>query len=394
MRRTIATVIGSRANYASIKSVLKELSRRPDVELELYVGAGALLSKYGNVADIIQSDGFTVTERFYMLVEGETPETMAMSTGLGIIRLAGIFQNRRPDLVISVGDRFETMATAVSAVYLNIRVAHTMGGEVTGTIDESVRHAVTKLAHLHFPANERAAARIIAMGENPAHVFVTGCPRIDVVAELIQENRNGRGIDEEDLWRRYKGVGGIFSLERERFLLVMQHPVTTEYGANRAHMHETLLALQELHMPTIMLWPNADAGSEEIAKEIRTFRERERPGDWLHLFTNLPMEVFIKLMDRCACMIGNSSSPIREGALVGVPAVNIGTRQAGRCRGRNVVDVDYDRQQIAAAIRSQVAHGKYDSDPIYGDGKAGPRIAEILGTIALEGIDLQKRIRI
>jgi UDP-N-acetylglucosamine 2-epimerase len=128
MRRTIATVIGSRANYASIKSVLKELSRRPDVELELYVGAGALLSKYGNVADIIQSDGFTVTERFYMLVEGETPETMAMSTGLGIIRLAGIFQNRRPDLVISVGDRFETMATAVSAAYLNIRVAHTMGG--------------------------------------------------------------------------------------------------------------------------------------------------------------------------------------------------------------------------------------------------------------------------
>jgi UDP-hydrolysing UDP-N-acetyl-D-glucosamine 2-epimerase len=392
IRRKIAVVIGSRANYASIKSVMKELLKIDDIELQVFVGASAILDKYGKALELIKKDGFKINESFYMLVEGETPETMSMSTGLGIIKLTGIFMNHKPDIVITVGDRFETMATAISAAYLNIHLAHTMGGEVSGTIDESIRHAVTKFAHIHFPANQKAAERIIKMGENPEYVFVTGCPRIDVVKEIIDENRNGNGIDEDEFWNKYKGVGSRFSFYREKFLLVMQHPVTTEFGKGREQIRETLMALNQIKMPTIMLWPNADAGSDEISKEIRTFREKYKPDDWLHLFKNLPMEIFVKLMDMCACMVGNSSSAIREGAIIGVPAVNIGTRQQGRERGRNVLDVDYDREQILEAINSQIKVGKYDADYIYGDGKAGERIAKCLAEIDIKKISIQKRI--
>ncbi len=388
--RKVAFVIGSRANYASIKSVIRALQEYDSVETHIYAGASAVLDRYGKVEDVIVKDGFKVDERFYMLVEGETPETMAISTGLGVIKLTGILQNHRPDIVVTVGDRFETMATAITTSYLNIRLAHTMGGEVSGTIDESIRHAVTKFAHLHFPANRKAAERIIQMGEDPENVFVTGCPRIDIVKEIVDSNRKDE-LDSEWFWQEFKGVGGTFPLNRGSFLLVVQHPVTTEFGKNRQHMRETLMALYQLRMPTIMLWPNADAGSDEIAKEIRTFRERFRTNEWLHLFKNLPMEVFVRLMDMCACMVGNSSSAIREGAIVGVPAVNIGTRQQGRCKGRNVLDVPYDRDAILDAISRQLRHGKYEPDFLYGDGFAGKRIAKILSQVDLSKISLQKR---
>jgi len=392
MKRKIALVIGSRANYASIKSAIRAIKKNEDIELQVFVGASALLEKYGSVSHLVEQDGFDIKEKFYMLVEGETPETMAMSTGLGIIKLTGVFMNYRPDIVITVGDRFESIAAAISASYLNIRLAHTMGGEISGTIDESIRHAVTKFSHIHFPANKKAAERIIKMGENQDCVFITGCPRIDIVKEIIDENRKGNKIDEDEFWEKYKGVGGRFSFCKEKFLLVVQHPVTTEFGQNRKNMRETLMALNELKMPTIMIWPNADAGSDEISKEIRTFRENFKPDEWLHLFKNLPMEVFTKLMDTCSCIVGNSSCAIREGAIIGVPSVNIGTRQAGRDRGENVIDVDYDRLKILEVVGNQMKKSKFKSNYLYGDGRAGERIAKIIAEIDLAKIPVQKRI--
>lgn len=390
-RKKIGIVIGSRANYASIKSVIKQLTQQPDsFELLVFVGASAILDRYGQVENLVKKDGFTITEKFYVLVEGENPQTMAMSTGLGMIELAGLFMNHSPDVVFTVGDRFETLATAATSAYMNIHLAHTMGGEVSGTIDESIRHAVTKFAHIHFPANADARERIIRMGENPEHVFVTGCPRIDMVKEIIEDHRNGTGFDQEAFWSF--GVGGRFNLDKEKFLLVAQHPVTTEYGDNREHMRATLAALLSLRMPTIMLWPNADAGSDEISKEIRTFREKHKPDEWLHVFKNLPMESYIKLMDKAACMIGNSSSALREGAIIGVPSVNIGTRQQGRMRSRNVKDVFYEEGAILAAVKEQLRHGKYPPDHIYGDGHAGEKIAEVLANLDLAQVPIQKRI--
>src|SRR6185503_2385993 len=186
--RKVCIVVGSRANYSSIKSVMSEVQANPDLKLQLVVGASALLDRFGSVVDVIESDGFEPDAKITMIVEGETPGTMAKSTGLGLLELPTVFGMLKPDVVVSVGDRFETMATAVAAAYMNIPLAHTMGGEISGTIDESIRHAVTKLSHLHFPANARAAERIVRMGEDPAAVHVVGCPRIDLVAEIARGN--------------------------------------------------------------------------------------------------------------------------------------------------------------------------------------------------------------
>jgi UDP-hydrolysing UDP-N-acetyl-D-glucosamine 2-epimerase len=392
-KRKIGVVLGSRANYASIKSVMRELQATENIDLEVYAGAATLLDKFGNAAKLIESEGFEITARYYMLVEGETPETMALSTGLGIMKLTDIFMNRKPDMVVTVGDRFETMSTTIAAAYLNIHLVHTMGGEVSGTIDESIRHAITKFAHIHFPANEDARQRIIKLGEREEHVFNVGCPRIDEVKKIIDANRSGDKINEGEFWEKYKGVGSQnFSVNNDEFLLVMQHPVTTEFNENRTNMREILAALNELKKPTIMLWPNADAGSDEISKEIRTFREKNKPDGWLHIFKNLPMDVFVRLMDQCSVMMGNSSSQLREGAIVGVPAIDIGSRQQARLKGENSMEVSPDKDEILAAIKTQLAHGKYDGDPLYGDGFAGEKIAKILSTIDLKTVSVQKQI--
>jgi UDP-hydrolysing UDP-N-acetyl-D-glucosamine 2-epimerase len=381
--RKVCVVVGSRANYSSIKSVMRAVREHPDLTLQLVVGASALLDRFGSVVDVIEADGFEANARVTMIVEGETPGTMAKSTGLGLLELPTLLDLFKPSVVISVGDRFETIATAIAAAYMNIPVAHTMGGEISGTIDESVRHAVTKLSHVHFPANQQAADRIIRMGEDPAAVHVVGCPRIDLVAEIVEQDGALGSTD----WLEREGAGAHIRLD-EPFLLVTQHPVTTEYGQGEAQINETLAALQELRMPTIMLWPNADAGSEDTARGMRKFRERHRP-DYIRFYKNFPIETWVRLMLASACVVGNSSAPIREGAYIGVPAVNIGTRQRGRDRGGNVVDVEHDRSAIVAAVRAQVAHERYPSDHLYGDGRAGGRVASVLAEAPLT---VQKRL--
>jgi UDP-hydrolysing UDP-N-acetyl-D-glucosamine 2-epimerase len=379
--RKVCVVVGSRANYSSIKSAMRAIQEHPDLRLQLVVGASALLDRYGTVLDVIEADGFEPDERVFMLIEGETPSTMAKSTGLGLLELPTAFERLEPDVVITVGDRFETMATALAATYMNIPLAHTMGGEVSGNIDESIRHAVTKFAHMHFPACTDAADRIVRMGESPENVHVVGCPRMDLVAEVLARPSDGLS----ELFSL--GVGGTFSLD-EPFLIVAQHPVTTEYGDGKRQITETLAAVQELDVPAVVLWPNADAGSEHIAAGIRAWREHNDDSQ-LHFFKNLPTADYVRLMARTACLVGNSSSAIREGSFVGTPAVNVGGRQEGRQRGSNVVDVDYDRREVADAVRAQLEHGPYESEPIYGDGHAGERIAEIL---AKRPLSIHKRI--
>jgi UDP-hydrolysing UDP-N-acetyl-D-glucosamine 2-epimerase len=379
--KKVCVVVGSRANYSSIKSAMSAVRDHPELELQLVVGASALLDRYGTVADLIEQDGFEADEKVFMLIEGETPGTMAKSTGLGLLELPTAFDRLQPDVVITVGDRFETIATALAASYMNIPLAHTMGGEVSGNIDESIRHAVTKFANLHFPASEDAAERIVRMGEDPATVHVVGCPRIDLAAEVLAQPSDGLGA-----LLRF-GVGGTFDLD-SRFLLVSQHPVTTEYGDGERQIAETLKAVQALDLPAIVLWPNADAGAEHIARGIRKFREHEDDSK-LHFFKNLPADDYVRLMRKTACLLGNSSSGIREGSFIGTPAVNVGPRQGGRARGKNVLDVDYDRAAIADAVRSQLDHGPYESEAIYGDGRAGERIADVL---ARNKISIGKRI--
>lgn len=382
--RTVCVVIGSRANYASIKSAMRAIQAHDGLQLRVVAAASSLLDRYGEVVDVIERDGFTVDERAYMLIEGETPQTMAQSTGVGLLCLPSVFARLKPDVVITVGDRFETMATAIAASYMNIALAHTMGGEVTGTIDESIRHAVTKLAHIHFPANQDAADRIMRMGEDPATVHVVGCPRMDIVAEIAAKYAKGLQANEELI---REGVGQTLDFTKP-YLLVMQHPVTTEYGDGEQHIAEVLAAAASFDMQTVVMWPNADAGSEDIARGIRKYREKKKPPH-MHFYKNLPPDVFIPLMMHAACMIGNSSAAIREGSFLGVPAVNVGTRQGGRQSAGNVIHADYNETDIRAAIERQLQHGRYDRTPLYGDGNAGHRIADILASCPLI---VQKRI--
>lgn len=376
--RKICVVLGSRANYGSIKSAMREIVAHPDLELQVVVGASALLDRYGMVSEVVEADGFEINARCYMLIEGETPATMAKSTGLGLVEMPSIFESLKPDVVITVGDRFETMATAIAAAYMNIPLAHTMGGEVSGTIDESVRHAVTKLAHIHFPASAFAGERIIKMGEFPKNVHVVGCPRMDLVREVVE--RDGRNPNEWIDWK--EGVGEELDLSGD-FLLVSQYPVTSEYGDGEFQIAETLQALDSLKIPTIMLWPNADAGSDDIARGMRIFREHNDDLDYIHFYKNLPVEDYLRLMAHASCVVGNTSSGLREGAFLGTPSVNIGSRQQGRERACNVMDAPHDSRAIRMAIQDQLSHGRYDSDPIYGDGYAGQRIAEILANCEL-----------
>ncbi len=375
--RKVCVVVGSRANYSSIKSVMRAIRQHQGLQLQLVTAASALLDRYGSAGDIIEQDGFEPEARVYMLIEGENPTTMAKSTGLGLLELPSVFEKLKPDVVLTVGDRFETMATTLAAAYMNIPLAHTMGGEVSGNIDESIRHAVTKFANVHFPACSEARDRIVGMGENPEHVYLVGCPRIDLVAEVVQKHRSRPNADVFG-----EGVGGKFDLTRP-FVMVSQHPVTSEYGEGENQIRETLAAVQKIGLPALVFWPNADAGSEDVARGIRKFREHNDDSNF-HFFKNLPTESYIQLMARTACLIGNSSSAIREGAFVGTPSVNIGSRQHKRQRGKNVVDVDYDRNLIAAAIDQRVKHGPYPSEPIYGTGDAGERIAAVLSDCPLQ----------
>jgi len=371
--KKICVFVGSRANYSSIKSVMEAVKNHNSLELQLVLGASAVLDRFGKVEDLIRKDGFNPNYIFHNLVEGEDPTVMAKSTGLGIMDASMILSHLKPDVVVLVGDRFEIISMTIAAAYMNIRIAHTMGGEVTGTIDESIRHAVTKFAHIHFPANEDSKKRLIKMGEDEKSVFNVGCPRIDLVADELKNNSKEVL---KNLFKNYGGVGKGFDLTKP-FLLVSQHPVTTEYENSRKQIEETLNALNDLQIPTIMLWPNADAGAEDIAKGIRTFREKKNP-QWLNLFKNLPTYIYIHLMNITSCLIGNSSSGIRDAAYIGTPVVNIGTRQNKRLRANNVVQVDCIKKEIVNGIMAQLKNGKFPSSLIYGDGTAGKKIANIL----------------
>jgi len=357
------------------------ISEHSELELQLILGASALLDRYGTVSKQIIKDGFDPVAEVFMLIEGETPTTMAKSTGVGLMELPTIFDRLKPDIVLTVGDRFETMATTLAAAYMNLPVAHTMGGEVSGTIDESIRHAVTKFAHIHFPASQDAKERIIKLGEREKDVHLVGCPRIDLVAEILKaDNINIKKSLQE-------GVGEDINID-EPFILISQHPVTTEYGKGESQITETLIAVSKVGLPAIVLWPNADAGSDDIARGMRKWREKGLDKN-MHFYKNLPVDHYIHLMKKTSCLVGNSSSGIREGAFIGTPVVNIGSRQYMRDRGKNVFDVSNNGQEIVDAISLQIKHGPYKSESIYGDGNAGEKIADILSKCKWK---IQKRI--
>ena len=376
MARKVCVLVTARPSYSRIKTALQAIKQHADLDLQLVVAASALLDRYGMAVRDIEQDGFEIATRVHMVLEGGNLTAMAKTTGLGMLELATVFDNLKPDVVVTVADRFETIATAIAASYLNIPVAHVQGGEVTGSIDEKVRHAVTKLADLHFVASRKAAERVVRMGEDPATVHVTGCPSIDLAADVLCHP----DLDFDPV-EKYGGVGERLNLA-DGYLVVMQHPVTTEYDLARQQVFETLHAVRDFGMPTLWFWPNVDAGSDGTSGGLRAFREREKPTNF-HFFKNMAPFDFLRVLYNSSCLVGNSSAGIRECSFLGIPVVNIGSRQQGRDRGVNVFDVDYDRREIGQAIERHLSNGRYPQDTLYGDGRAGERIAALLSSAPL-----------
>lgn len=373
MKRKICVVITARPSYSRVRTVLKAIEKHEQLELMLVVAASALLEKYGQVVDIIRNDGFKSIETVYSLVEGENLVTPVKTTALGMIELSSVFERLKPDVVLTVGDRYETIATAVAASYMNIPLAHIMGGEITGNIDEKVRHAVTKLSDLHFVATKEARGRVIRMGEYPDKVFMTGCPSIDIVRLALERTKD----EKYDLFSRYSGVGNLLPAYKD-YIIVMQHSVTSEINESGVQIRKIYEAIKGLPLQIFWLWPNVDAGSDLISRTIRSIREKNNPPN-IYFLKNLPSEDFILFLNDAKCIIGNSSVAIREGSYIGVPAVNIGTRQIGRERGLNVVDVGYDSNEINKAVSDILASDKpRQCEHLYGDGYAGGMIADLL----------------
>ncbi|MBS4041268.1 MAG: UDP-N-acetylglucosamine 2-epimerase (hydrolyzing) [Flavobacteriales bacterium] len=375
--RKIAVVITARPSYSRVKTVLSAIQEHPNLKLQLIVAASALLDRYGSVINYISNDGFEIAAKVFNVLEGENLTAAAKTTGIGILELSTVLDNLKPDIVVTVADRFETIATAIAASYMNIPLAHIQGGEVTGNIDEKVRHAITKLADYHFVASESAKERVIKLGENPAFVFNTGCPSIDLAKEVKEKSKQLPF----DPYEKYGGVGATPDLSNG-YLVVMQHPVTNEYQHSRKHIEATLEAIYQLNRPTLWFWPNVDAGADGTSTGIRAFREQHQLPN-VHFFKNMEGKDFLHLLHHADCLIGNSSVGIRECAYLGVPVVNIGTRQHRRDRGNNVVDVSYDVQAIKNAIEESITSSIQPSD-VYGGGEAGKQIAALLEQLPLQ----------
>jgi len=376
-KRKICFVFTSQIHYARSRKLIDAIRKNPGLELQIAVAASAILPQYGDVLGAMEEDGLRCDAKIVMTLAGGSTVAMAKTTGIGITEFATAFDNLRPDIVLIRGDRYEVLAAAVAASYMNIPIAHLEGGDLSGSIDESVRHAVTKLVHLHFATNKESAARIRQMGEDPAYVFVSGCPELEQLSEHSTE------ITSEELNRR--GVGSDLDLGKP-FLMVMYHPITSDIE-NRKNTETLLNAVNDLGMQTVWFWPNVDAGTDDVAKAIRVFREKNKPAH-MHFITYFQPDKFTALLKKSACLVGNSSAGIKECSYLGIPAVNIGHRQDGRMRGPNVIDAKEDVASIQQAIEKQLKQKRYESSDVYFRKNA---CAEIVETLASTTLYTQKR---
>lgn len=379
--KKICVVIVNRANYGRVRLLLKKIKKNKKLKLQIILASSTLLKNYGRLDAIIKKDGFKVDKKFFNHISGENNETMAKSVGLLTIELSSVFYDLKPNLVITIADRYETLATATAASYMNICVAHLQGGELTGSIDESVRHAVTKLSHVHLTCTKNSRKRVIQMGENPKKVFNVGCPSIDQIKSINFKKKLSL--------TKYKfGVGYKVDLKK-KYLVVMLHPITNNEKETVMNIKNTLTAILKVNIQCVWFWPNIDAGTNKISNYIRSFRENN-PKNKINFYTNFETEDFLKLIKNTSCLIGNSSSGIREGSYLQVPVVNIGSRQDSRERGDNVLDTKNSKIGIYNSIIKQINRKKIKINKIYGNGNSSKKILNIINNISL---DINKKFR-
>ena len=374
--RKVFVVVERRADYSRFQPILTEMQKDPFFEIYLVVTGICLLDIHGKDVDYIRNDGFEINAEIEMFTK-DRPDTggeMVRSMARVMSALVDELEKAKPDIVLSGFDIGANMAVTVAAAHMNIPVAHIQGGEVTGSIDESIRHAMSKFSHIHFPATELSRQRLIRMGEEPKNIYVVGCPSIDVICETPTVN--------------IETLEKYFNLDFTQLILLMiQHPVTTEAHDSFNQIKETVDAIKEVGIRTVVLLPNNDAGYSRIIDYIKSSD--------LKWYPSLPTEMFINLYRNVNALIGNSSSGIHETPTIGIPAINIGSRQQGRERAANVIDVPNEKYAIIAGIKKAL----YDTDFVnmvkglenpYGDGTSAQKIVNILKTVPLDNL-VQKR---
>ena len=366
----ICVVLVDRANYGRLFPVMHELKNNKDCILQTICSGTMMLEKFGYAERIVQKDGFKIHGRDHMEISGSIPETMSKSNGLGVIGFTQEYQRLNPDIVLIIGDRYEALSATIAAAYMNISIAHIQGGEISGSIDESTRHLITKLAHLHFPSTARSKMIIERMGEDTKYVFNYGCPSSDYLLKTKE-------ISNANIFSN-KGIGKINALKP--FFLVIFHPVTTSFSDTHDDINELLDALNELKHPTVWLWPNIDAGSDKIAKKMRVFREHNN-SDWLCFVKNLHPKEFQSALKSSVCAIGNSSSFVRDSSFYGTPVVLLGDRQNQRECADNVVNSKLTKKNILNSISSQLSSKRYKVSKLYGSGNTSQRIVKKLLTV-------------
>lgn len=377
MACSVLAILTSRSQYARVKTLYQSLSADSEISFDLIVAGGGLVHRFGNLLDVLDHTEIEVTKEINTLIEGGTPVTQAKTTGMGLLEFATTIDEIDPDIVLTTGDRFETMATTIAATYLNVPVAHIEGGELTGSIDDKIRHATTKMSDYHFVSTERSAQIVEAMGESPGRIYNVGCPSIDICQTVQEEERVGY-----DPQTTYGGVGDDIDVTSE-YIVVQYHPIPTKYKSNYDKTRQLIEAYERVDVQAFWFWPNMDAGTDQVSRAIRNYRETENP-EGVRFFINLEPRDFLTVLNNAACIVGNSSVGIRESSYLGVPAVNIGDRQQNRERADNVCDVPCKSNQIAAGIRHQLQKETYEQSILYGDGDAGEYITDVLKELTPE----------
>ena len=378
MKRKISVTTGTRAEYGLLRPILNEIKKNPNLELILIVTGMHLSKKHGNTIETIKKEGFKITSKFEMISKKDEPYDMATTLGNGIINFSKIFKKMKPDINLILGDRDEVFASAIAASHMNIPNAHIHGGDKTkGNIDEYIRHAITKLSNIHFAVSKKSMQRILQMGENPSYVFFTGSPGID-------EIKNGKISTKNFLEKKY----GIKFTGNE--ILLLQHPVTSQYKESEKQITSTLTAISNLNYDTIAIYPNSDAGNKKIFKQLQKF---SKDFSFIRLFPSIPREDYLGLLKNCGVLVGNSSSGMIECSYLNTRVVNIGIRQEGREHGKNVIHVkEFVPSKIESAIKKSLKTNPIKISKIYGNGTSAKKITKVLENISLNEKLLQKQI--
>ena len=377
--RKVLYVTGTRADYGLMNRTLDAIESSPSLALEVVAGGMHLMPQFGMTVDEVRA-GHANVHVIDAVYSTDDRESAALFTGRFIQGLTHMIKETHADIVLLLGDRAEMLAGAVAATYLSVPIAHVHGGDVSSTVDDHVRHAITKLAHVHFPATKKSAGRLLKMGEEAWLIHCVGSPAID---GILNERLIGR--DE---------IAHLYQLDLSKpIILVVQHPVSAEVDDAPLQMGATLDAIAQLRQQTIVIYPNADAGGRAMIRVL----ERYRSHAFMQAYETVPRTHYLSLMNVASVLVGNSSSGVIESPLFHLPVVNIGTRQRGRECAGNIINVDYDRSQIVTAIKTAIEDTAFKelasrSKNLYGDGKASARIVNALIELRIDARLLQKHM--